>query len=512
MWEQIRSNKRKSVVLVVGMALLLMALGFIIGLALIPPAGGNSAGSGGAGGLTLNPVGGVLGLLAAFVIWSGMSLTAYFSGGKILLAASGAKRIEKKDHPQLYNVVEEMAIASGMGKLPDIYIIDDMALNAFATGRSPDNSAVAVTAGLLGKLNRDQLQGVIAHEMSHVVNRDVLFMTMIGVMVGSIVIISHVFLRGLFYGGARRRGRNTSSKGGGQAQAIMMIVAVVLAILAPILARLIYLAASRKREYLADASAAVLTRYPEGLASALEVISGDTQPLASANKATAPMFIANPFKKAKLSALSSTHPPIAQRIQVLRSIGGSVSYGAYQQAWKQIAGKKAGALPASALADQKELQARAAAPETAAKKNPREQMRQATDILRKANDYLFLSCLCGLRIKLPPEFKHDHVKCPRCSRDVSMPVAQMAAMREALQAAGGASAAGRAEIPAALEAALKRPSSRDAKAETLEVTRTGSGWMTFKCTCGSNVSISPTFEAPKTACPKCHKEIRVVNV
>ncbi|MFC1736920.1 M48 family metalloprotease, partial [Candidatus Hydrogenedentota bacterium] len=180
MWEQIRSNRRKSVALVFVMALLLLVLGYVAGEAIIPG-------------------GGLVGLAAAFVIWMVMTTVTYFQGDNILLAVAGAKKIEHADHPQLFNVVEEMCIASGQAKVPAVYIIDDMGLNAFATGRNPDRSAVAVTAGLLGALNRDELQGVIAHEMSHIINRDVLFMTMVGVMVGSIILIADVFLRTMFY-------------------------------------------------------------------------------------------------------------------------------------------------------------------------------------------------------------------------------------------------------------------------------------------------------------------------
>ncbi|MDQ1257250.1 MAG: Protease HtpX, partial [Candidatus Hydrogenedentes bacterium] len=247
MWEQIQSNKQKSVALVVLIAGLLFVLGYVIGEAAAPGAG-------------------ILGLGVALIVWIVMSLVAYFQGDSILLAVSGAREISRDDHPQLFNVVEEMKIAGALPAMPKIYIIDDMAMNAFAAGRSPEKAAVAVTAGLLARLNRDELQGVIAHEMSHILNRDVLLMSMVGVMLGVIVMVSEIFLRGLWHSGlARRYQSSRNQSGGGQAQAIMMVVAIVLAILAPILAQLIYFAISRRREYLADANAAVLTRYPEGL-------------------------------------------------------------------------------------------------------------------------------------------------------------------------------------------------------------------------------------------------------
>ena len=484
MWEQIRANKRKSVVLVFSMALVLMALGAVIG-AFISPSGG----------------GAIMGIMLAGIVWLIMTMIAYSSGGKILMAASKAKKIEKKDHPQLYNVVEEMTIAAGLAKMPDIYIIDDMSMNAFAAGRDPDHAVVAVTAGLLGRLNRDELQGVIAHEMSHIQNRDVLFMTMLGIMLGAIVIIAEVFLRGMFYSSlGRRRSRNSSSKDGNQAQVIIMVVAILFAILAPILAQIIYFASSRRREYLADAGAALLTRYPEGLASALESISRDSRPMASVSKATAPMYISNPLAKRSAAGLTSTHPPIKERVRILRSMGGSASYDAYQRAWEKIGGAAAGALPASALKSSGEVKAREAHPDARKKKDTRRQLRQATDVLRKANRFVFLSCVCGLKLKLPPEFKSDHVACPRCSRDIAVPVAQMAVMERVADAidkhagkggsSGGMGSLGMGSGNKPLVAVRNRP-----------------GPMKFKCTCGHTMKIPASFS--RIDCPVCGAEIRI---
>ena len=398
--------------LVVCMALLLVGLGFVIGEAIEP-------------GL------GVLGVIGAGVLWFILTIVAYFQGDSIMLASVGARKIEKKDHPRLFNIVEEMTIASGLGKMPNVYIIEEQAPNAFAIGRNPDKASVAITTGLLKRLNRDQLQGVMAHEIAHIQNRDVLFMTLLGVMLGAIVIISQVFLRGMFYssmaGGRRYQagGGGRGRGGGNQAQAIMMIVAIVLAILAPILARLLYLASSRKREYLADASAAVYTRYPEGLAQALEVISKQPSKMEKVNSAVAPMFIVNPLQKMSARGLFSTHPPTEERIKALRSMGGRVSYEAYQRALEQTTGGKA-RLPASALAGEAQ-EAREASPEDAGPKEARHRAREAGDLLRKVNQYVFLACACGLRMKLPPDFKDNHVDCPRCHRNVAVPKEQLAA-------------------------------------------------------------------------------------
>ena len=299
--------------------------------------------------------------------------------------------------------------------MPKVYIINDPAPNAFATGRNPKTASVAVTAGLLGRLNRDELQGVVAHEMSHILHRDILFVTLAGIMLGSVALLSQVFLRGMMYGGgSRRRYSSGDGKGGGGA-AILLIIAIVVAILAPILTQLLYFALSRKREYLADAGAVRLTRYPEGLASALEKIANDHAPqLASANKVTAPMFIVNPFKKTgsmNLSDLTSTHPPISERIRILRSMSQGASLKDYSDAFVNVT-KSRTVMPASALTKE-DIALRQASAE--AKKEQREkQLHQVGDIMRKVNGFVFLACACGVTLKIPPNYAATKVECPRC--------------------------------------------------------------------------------------------------
>jgi heat shock protein HtpX len=242
-------------------------------------------------------------------------IATYYGGDRMVLAASRAKEITHDDAPVLFNVVEEMAISAGL-PMPKVYIIQDSAPNAFATGRDPEHASVAVTSGLLKKLNRDELQGVIAHEMSHVGNLDIRYAMLVGVLVGTTVLISDFFLRGLWFGGGRRR------EGGGQAQIIMLVVAILLAVVAPLFARLLQLSISRQREYLADASAVRLTRNPKGLADALQKIGGDREVLEVANRATAHLYIVNPVKgfEKRAKGLFSTHPPIEERVQILRSM------------------------------------------------------------------------------------------------------------------------------------------------------------------------------------------------
>jgi len=371
--------------------------------------------------------GGFIGVIIATAIWLVMTLVSFSGGDQILLAASGAKPVTHDVHPQLFNIVEEMKIAAGLPAMPKIYIINDPAPNAFATGRNPKSASVAVTAGLLGRLNRDELQGVIAHEISHILHRDILFVTLAGIMLGSIVLLSQVFLRGMFYsslGGSRRRYSSGSSGGGGQAQIVMLVVAIVAAILAPIMAYLLYFALSRRREYLADAGAARLTRYPEGLASALEKIAGDPSPqLASVNKVTAPMYIVNPFKRKgqmKLSDLTSTHPPISERIKILRNMSHGASFKDYSDAYSNVTHSRT-VVPVAARSRKEDVALRQARAEDRKTDRMESQMRQVGDIMRRVNQFIFLSCLCGLKLKIPPNFKGDKVTCPRCSRNLNIP-------------------------------------------------------------------------------------------
>ncbi|MDH4269174.1 MAG: M48 family metallopeptidase [Dehalococcoidia bacterium] len=394
MWEQIRSNQIRSVVLTIGMGALLILIGYFLGLYF------DSA---------------ITGLVIAILLWAILSLVAYFQGDSILLGMSRAKKITPDDHPRLYNVVEEMKIASGLEKMPDIYIIDDPALNAFATGRDPNRASVAITSGLLQKLNRDELQGVIGHEISHVKNRDVLLMAMCSVLLGTIVLLAWYGSRFLIFGGAGSR-RSSSSGGGGGAQIIILVVALVFMILAPIFAQLIYFAVSRKREYLADASSALYTRYPEGLASALEKLGASTGQLKSANKATAPMYIVNPFRKKGLKAsdLTSTHPPISERIRILRAMAGA-SFNDYDQVYRQVHGGK-GVVPAASLAAATVPIATVKLEGEAGELNEIQRARETSDVMWRLDNYKTITCDCGAKLRLPPNFKEPQIKCPHCGR------------------------------------------------------------------------------------------------
>lgn len=254
-------------------------------------------------------------ILYIFVIFSiVMNIAGYWYSDKIALKLNRARQIKKEENPMLWNTVENLAITAGL-PMPKVYIIDDPAPNAFATGRNKEHAVVAVTTGILALLDKTELEGVIAHELSHIGNRDILLSTVVVVLVGFISIVANMFTRSMFWGGGRSR--DDSGRGGG----ILMIIGIVLSILAPIFATLIQLAISRKREFLADASGALLTRYPEGLANALVKISKYSAPMKYANTATAHLFISNPFGggdlKKKVSGLFSTHPPTEARVQAL---------------------------------------------------------------------------------------------------------------------------------------------------------------------------------------------------
>jgi len=255
-------------------------------------------------------------ILYFFVIFAiFMNFFSYWYSDKIALSINHARQIQKGDNPELWNIVENLSITAGL-PMPRLYIIDDPAPNAFSTGRDKKHAAVAITTGLLSKLEKSELEGVMAHELSHIGNRDILLSTVVTVLVGVVVLLADWFMRWTFWGGGRRSNNDNNS----QAQLIFTIVAIVFSILAPLFAYLMQLAISRRREYLADTNGALLTRYPEGLARALEKLSADTEPLEVANRATSHLYIVSPFKGGQMRELFSTHPPLEKRIKALRDL------------------------------------------------------------------------------------------------------------------------------------------------------------------------------------------------
>lgn len=295
LYKQIDSNKRKSIALIAIFVLVVIFLGWLFG--------------------QIMDIGNA-GLVIALIISTTMALFSYYKGDKVALKTAGAMEINKEANSYVYNMVENLCITAGLPK-PKVYIINDPNINAFATGRDPEHASVAVTTGAIEKLDKVELEGVLAHELSHVKNYDIRLMMLVIVLVGTIALIADFTMRSMWFGGGRRRNSDSDS---GQ---LLAILGIILIILSPIIAQLIKFAVSRKREFLADASGTLLTRYPEGLASALEKIQqANVTPMQKANNATAHLYIANPFGKTKkfLSKAFSTHPPIEERIKALRSM------------------------------------------------------------------------------------------------------------------------------------------------------------------------------------------------
>jgi heat shock protein HtpX len=312
-YEQVAANRRNSFLMAAFVVALLALLGFAIGFGVFGSLAGGAATTG-----------------AALAFGSIAGIGTYFAGDSLVLSVSGAKQVDETQAPQLMNVVRERAIAANVPP-PRVYVIDDTAPNAFATGRDPKHASLAVTTGLLEKLDREELQGVIGHELAHVRNLDIRFSLIVGVMVGAIAILADFFLRFTFWGGG---GRSRDRNGGGGAQAIVFVIAIVLAILAPLISRFIQMAVSRQREYLADASSVELTRNPYGLERALAKISGDREVLEVANRGTQHMYFTNPIKKfeQRSSNLMSTHPAVIDRINRLRQLSGDPPLAEAEQA------------------------------------------------------------------------------------------------------------------------------------------------------------------------------------
>jgi heat shock protein HtpX len=401
MWELIKANRRKSAILFVLMGVCLCLLGYFIGAAVLP--------------YQYVP----LAVAFAFIFWLGLAFVSYYSGDKIILFGANAVAVQPNVHAQLFNVVEEMQIAAGLPVMPKIYIVNSPALNAFAVGRDPQNSAIAVTSGLVAKLSRDELQGVVAHEMSHILDRDTLYLTFAACMLGTIIIISDTFLKSFWYVDPAE---TRYASGGSRKDKRMLLFAILFAIIGPILARILYYAISREREYLADATSARLTRYPEGLASALEKIDASDWYLHSASYITAPMYIASPLRadKTSLFSLGSTHPPIEQRIKILRKLAGVVSYASYRDAFDKVSGNRARLTLGAYWNDKHQYAFRPPDSGSGGEVSNLNMKRNLGDLMMTVSNYIFLNCSCGMKIKVPPDFKQPEIKCPRCGTVVKV--------------------------------------------------------------------------------------------
>lgn len=460
MWEQIQANRRRSAALVLGMAAVLAGLGFFGGEALAPRGGG------------------LVGLAAAAVILL-VQLGIYFTASESLaLQGIAAREVGHEEIPRLHNIVEEMKIAAGLPSMPRILLVADPAPNAFAIGRKTENSAIAVTTGLLQHLDRDELQGVIAHEIGHIRNRDAQFMTLAIVMLGTIVILSDMVGRSFYLGRAGRARSN--SRGGGQAQVVILLLALLFAILAPLMAQILYFACSRRREYLADASGAQFTRYPEGLASALEKISAAPVQVAFASRTTAPMFIVNPLQAASGSVgLFSTHPSTEERVRILRGMGGA-SLADYQAAYAAARGGRV--IGSGSLAGSTPLERRPSSGE-----GPVLGSRGgARDAAAFVGGYVPVVCGCGLETRVPSSYAQPTLRCIRCGALLSVPAATPPA-----------------QAPVEGIAAPPEPA-------PLQFQRQAAGWESFRCTCGRVMQLGPGFQGTHVCCAKCGSQIEVL--
>jgi len=303
-YEQIASNKRKTIFLIVGAFVFLGLFGFLLGAV-----------------FTRSLAEGLIWMVVGLIIAGIQSFAALRYGDKMVLAATRARLVTPEEDPRLHNLVEGICIAAGLPK-PAVYIVPEQAPNAFATGRDPEHSSIAVTQGLLDMMNRVELEGVLAHEISHIADRDMLVNTLVATLVGAVVLVSEFFLHWSFFGG---RGRDSGGEGGGIAGVVMIFVGILLLVLAPLAAQLIKMAVSRKRELLADANGALLTRYPPGLASALRKIAGASNAMRSTNDATAHLWLNQPSrfegtKQGFLEKLVQTHPPLEERIKLLEEM------------------------------------------------------------------------------------------------------------------------------------------------------------------------------------------------
>ncbi len=488
MWEAIRANRRRSTWLMLAMGAVLIALGASLGIL--------GASWGRQPTLDDQMLGALFGSVLAVAVWLGSWIFAAADGDGMVLRSVGARLIEKKDHPRLWNIVEEMSIAAGLKKMPRIYVVDSSAPNAFAVGHTPEHSSVAFTSTLLRTLNRDELQGVAAHEIGHIVNEDIRFMTQAAVLVGGVELLSQFLIRlGPLSGGSRRisgsGGGSGSNKGGGGGAAPLMAIAFLVAILSPLAIRLLYYACSRTREYLADASAARLTRYPDGLASALEKIAAYqmTSPAVEVNSAVAPLYIVNPLERLHLSGISSTHPPTDTRVKILRSMGGGAGYVDYEAALKKVEGERL-RLPELELAARtgERLRSRSADPDQGPLEDPASRAHAALGLIDALAGYTTVLCPCGLRVKTPPESDATHIGCPRCGRVLDIPRSEA---EKASQPMG---------LPSAVDV--------DGK---LRYIRASSDWEAFRCTCGQTIQLGAGYPLDYTVCAKCDRRIEIVT-
>jgi heat shock protein HtpX len=456
MWELISANRKKSIILFTAMFFILLILGFFIGYYLIAEEQW------------------YYGIIFAILLWAVLVGVTFLQGEEIILRLAQAKPANPIHYPLLHNVTEEMQIAANLPFSPDLFVIDDDSPNAFSTGKSPQSATIVVTTGVLELLNRNELQGVIAHEISHIINRDVLFMTHAAVMLGSIIFLSKIYLRGLIYsGGGRTRKRSMN-----RATGLLFILSIIFSLLAPLVANILYVSISKSREYLADASAVRLTRYPFGLMRALQKISGSTYEFKKANSTISSFYINDPFYEARPLFQLDTHPPIEKRIEILKSLTHDVNYFTYQKVYSRICGKpgkNSNIIPATSLKEDSVLSVIPPLKEHLQEtiipsSKPANHVVEAEKNVTAANIFQYI---LGVDVTKPDQLNQSYQK-PIANNDKS---------------------------------------ARAIRKENGEVVyhRQKNGWESFACLCGSAKHLSPSYKKNELFCTNCSTMIKIVN-
>ncbi len=514
--ELIRKNKRKSINLLILSFVILLIVGYILGdifYTYLMPRNSSDYGS----NRTIFALGfagfiGLIELIQIYLIFNGKP--------KGVFKQLGLKPANETKFAKLNNVIAEMSIAAGLGKPPEAYVIPTEAINAMAFGTSPEQGAIAVTAGLLSVCNRDELQGVVAHELSHLINRDSMLLEVCRSTLGMVIVLRDVMLRSIYWGSMGQQNYRTNRSSGKGKQSgmhlVFIILGVIFAILAPIMVQLIYFALSREREYLADAVSARLTRYPAGLASALTKIAYSTHSMDKIDKITSAAFIDQPNGDVIISSKGSkTHPPIWNRIKILRKMSGGAGYIDYQKAYQEVMQTRAEFMPASVAGSKTNLplrEAEAIGDEPGLISTQEEMVAlnrniRVDDVIRLSEGFGFINCECGMNIKVPPEYGKFEIKCPRCGRRhvlKSNMQETLSAMLDETEAAGAS--------PLIISELLGNKDSKpDYSQEEEQVYhRKGQGWEEVNCRCGNKVQLSPTFIGKFITCRKCKRRINII--
>lgn len=514
--ELIRINKLKSVYLLVLTILIIMAVGYILGdivyTMYIPVRSVDYEEKRLVFSLWIAVLTGLLEILQIYFVFTRKPI--------LLFNQLGMNIAERTKFQKLHNVISEMTIAAGLSQTPIAYVIPSKTLNAMAFGSSPDNCAIAVTAGLLSVCNRDELQGVIAHELSHIINRDALLLEVCRNSLGMVEVLREVMLRSIYWAPVGRLNYRISSGKGRSSGAhlIFLLFGIIFTLIAPILVNVIYLTISREREYLADAVSAKLTRYPVGLASALTKIAYSTHSMDDIDKVTSSAFITQPRGDMTITSKGSrTHPPIWNRIRILRLMSGGAGYIDYQKAYNAVMLQNPGFMPGSMKGDKASIPLRMAEamPDEPGGVDNFEEMSilanegRMDDIFRLTEGYRFIDCECGMKIKVPVDYDKFEIKCPRCGKIHKLGEnmsSLLTAMLDESAVTGETAALG------IIREVMEEKSEPDYRSEEEQTyVRFKNGWQEIQCRCGSKVQIAPNFLGKFISCRKCRRRINIIN-